>query len=60
MSHIIDKPKYKTLENVLKTKKYYRASSGIMRYLICRETNKKVVVAPTETEFLENVEKFFR
>lgn len=60
MTHIIDKPKYKTLESILATKKYYRASSGIMKYLICKETNKKIVIAPTETEFLENVEKFFR
>lgn len=60
MIHIIDRPKYKTLESILATKKYYRASSGIMKYLVCNETGKKVVIAPTETEFLENVEKFFR
>ncbi len=60
MTHIIDRPKYKTLESILATNRYYRASSGIMKYLICKETNKKVVTAPTETEFLENVEKFFR
>lgn len=60
MVHINDRPKYKTLESILLTKKYYRASSGTMKYLICAETNKKVVIAPTETEFLENVEKFFR
>ena len=60
MAHLQDLPKYKTLESILATKKYYRASSGVIKHLICKETKKKVVTAPTETEFLENVEKFFR
>ena len=60
MIHIIDRKKYKTLENILKTKKYYRASSGICKYLICTETNEKIIIAFTETDFLNSVDKFFR
>ena len=58
--HIIERKKYKTLENILKTKKYYRASSGICKYLICVETGEKVVIAFTESDFLNSVERFFR
>lgn len=40
--------------------KFYRASKGTMKYLICKETGKKVVLAPTNEEFMRNVISFFR
>lgn len=51
---------YTILTLILKTGKYYRCSSGIMKYLKCKETNTTLVFAPTEEEFLQGVNKFFR
>lgn len=49
-----------TLLKILKTGKFYRCSSGSMKYLKCKESHKTIVFAPTEEEFLDNVTKFFR
>ena len=40
--------------------KFYRARSGAVTYLICKETKKKVVTAFNEEEFTKQVISFFR
>lgn len=39
---------------------FYRCSSGVVKMLRCKQTNRTLISEPTDEQFYEAVVKFFR